>query len=47
MKDSKEIFSLLDNGRKYLFKGKYETVSYDTIKITELPIGTQLHIKHF
>ena len=30
----------LDNGRKYLFKGKYETVSYDTIKITELPIGT-------
>ena len=31
----------LNDGQKYLFKGKYETVnSYDTIKITELPIGT-------
>ncbi len=31
----------LNDGQKYLFKGKYELVnSYDTIKITELPIGT-------
>ena len=27
-------------GDKYLIKGVYESVSYDTIKITELPIGT-------
>ena len=26
--------------KKYLVKGKYEIVSHDTIKITELPIGT-------
>jgi len=29
-----------DGSKKYLFKGNYETISYDTIKITELPIGT-------
>ncbi len=26
--------------KKYLVKGKYEIVSHDTIKITELPVGT-------
>merc|ERR1711990_1329583 len=25
---------------KFLFKGSYEIISHDTIKITELPIGT-------
>ena len=35
-----DIIKLDNEGKKYLFKGKYETVSYDTIKITELPIGS-------
>jgi DNA topoisomerase II len=35
-----KIIKLDEGGKKYLFKGKYETVSYDTIRITELPIGT-------
>ena len=26
--------------KKYLVKGKYEIISHDTVKITELPVGT-------
>lgn len=35
-----KIIKLDKLGNKYLFKGTYEVISYDTIRITELPIGT-------
>ena len=36
--DGKNI-SLYIEEQKYLFKGKYKQNSYDTITITELPVG--------
>ena len=35
-----DIIKLDDTGKKYLIKGKYEVIGHDTVKITELPIGT-------
>ena len=35
-----EIIKNYDNKNKYLIKGKYDVINSDTIKITELPIGT-------
>ena len=34
------IHTIEDNDKKYLIKGVYEKVDNDTIKITELPVGT-------
>ena len=35
-----EVIKNYEHSQKYLIKGKYEIVNSDTIKITELPIGT-------
>ena len=35
-----KIIKNYDNKNKYLIKGNYEVINSDTIKITELPIGT-------
>ena len=35
-----DIIKLDKENNKYLIKGKYEVMSYDTIKITELPVGS-------
>ena len=34
------IIKLDETGKKYLIKGKYQVINHNTIKITELPIGT-------